>query len=172
MESLMNIARILNSNENKANILPLILQSSEDKSWRVRLALSKSFADLAEAVGKEIADSSLIQILQNLLKDNESDVRVVAVRSLAKFIKFVTPERLNIIVPLLQGLAKDAFPQVKSNVCEVIGHIASLLPKEYSQSKLSTYLIELLTDENTDVRKNAAAAAGMFAAAVGNEAIN
>lgn len=59
-----------------------------------------------------------------------------------------------------------------ANVCEVIGHIASLLPKEYSQSKLSTYLIELLTDENTDVRKNAAAAAGMFAAAVGNEAIN
>jgi len=64
---------------------------------------------LAEAVGKEIADSSLIQNFSNLLKDTECDVRVVAVKSLAKFIKFVSPEKLNNIVPLLQLLAKDAF---------------------------------------------------------------
>lgn len=42
----MNIARILNSNENKTNVLPLIIQSAEDKSWRVRLALSRIFADV------------------------------------------------------------------------------------------------------------------------------
>ena len=42
----MNIAKNLNSNENKTNILPLIIQSAEDKSWRVRLALSKIFADV------------------------------------------------------------------------------------------------------------------------------
>ncbi|CAK61709.1 unnamed protein product (macronuclear) [Paramecium tetraurelia] len=172
MESLMNIAKILNSGENKTNILPLIIQSAEDKSWRVRLALSKIFADLAEAVGKEIADSSLIQIFSNLLKDVECDVRVIAVKSLARFIKFVSPEKLNLIVPLLQLLAKDPFSQVKQNACEVIGQIASLLPKEYSQSKLQQYLIELMADDNQDVRRNAAKSAGQFAAAIGPEALN
>jgi serine/threonine-protein phosphatase 2A regulatory subunit A len=43
------------------------------------LALSKIFAELAEAMGKEISDSSLIQIFSNLLKDIESDVRMTAV---------------------------------------------------------------------------------------------
>lgn len=94
MESLKNMAKILSSAENKTNVLPLIIQSAEDKSWRVRLNLSKIFAELAEAVGKEISDSSLTQIFSNLLKDGESDVRVVAVISLARFIKFVSPEKL------------------------------------------------------------------------------
>lgn len=101
MESIKNMAKILNANENKTNTLPLIIQAAEDKSWRVRLALSKIFAELSEAEGKEISDSSLIQIFSNLLKDCESDVRVVAVTSLAKFIKFVSPEKLQLIVPQL-----------------------------------------------------------------------
>ncbi|KAM3135001.1 hypothetical protein pb186bvf_012825 [Paramecium bursaria] len=172
MESLMNMAKILNSGENKNNILPLIIQSAEDKSWRVRLALSKIFAELAEAVGKEVADSSLIQIFSNLLKDVEADVRVAAVRSLAKFVKFVSPEKLNLVIPLLQNLAKDNWSLVKSNVSEVIGAIASYLPKDYAQAKLANHLIELLSDENTDVRKNAAIATGQFAAAIGPESLN
>lgn len=68
MESLKNMAKILNTSENKTNTLPLIIQAAEDKSWRVRLALSKIFAEviqidiseLSEAEGKELADSSLI----------------------------------------------------------------------------------------------------------------
>ncbi|CAK59059.1 unnamed protein product (macronuclear) [Paramecium tetraurelia] len=171
MESIMNIANILNINENKTNILPLIISSAEDKSWRVRLALSKIFAELAEAVGKEIADSSLIQIFSNLLKDPESDVRVVAVKSLAKFIKFVSPEKLNLIIPLLQLLAKDAFAQVKQMACLVIGQIATILPRDNSQSKLQSYLIELMSDDNQDVRKNAAQSVGVFAAALGSDSL-
>ena len=41
-------------------MLPIIIAATEDKSWRVRLALSKYFADLTEAFGKEITDMSLI----------------------------------------------------------------------------------------------------------------
>lgn len=40
--------------------MPIIIAATEDKSWRVRLALSKIFAELAEAFGKEAADVSLI----------------------------------------------------------------------------------------------------------------
>lgn len=65
------------------------------------MSLSKIFAELAEAMGKEISDTSLIQIFSNLLKDVESDVRMTAVQSLAKFIKFVSPEKLALIIPQL-----------------------------------------------------------------------
>ena len=46
----MNIAKILNIGETKTNILPLIISSAEDKSWRVRLALSKIFAEVLYAI--------------------------------------------------------------------------------------------------------------------------
>ena len=41
-------------------MLPVIIAATEDKSWRVRVALSKNFPDLIEAFGKEITDLSLI----------------------------------------------------------------------------------------------------------------
>ena len=40
-------------------------------------------------------------LISNLLKDVESDVRMTAVQSLAKFIKFVSPEKLALIIPQL-----------------------------------------------------------------------
>lgn len=143
----------------------------------------KSGGQLAEAVGKEISDSSLIQIFSNLLKDGEPDVKVVAVQSLSKFIKFLSPEKLQNIVPLLQVLARDQNAQVKSiaikktiirlgQAAEVIGVISTLIPKDHSQSKLASYLQEMFQDENQDVRKGAAVAAGKFAEAVGVEGMN
>lgn len=62
---------------------------TEDRSWRVRHALSKSFSELAEALGKEISDVSLVQIFTNLLRDGENDVRIASVESMSKFILFI-----------------------------------------------------------------------------------
>lgn len=41
-------------------MLPVIIAATEDKSWRVRYALSKHFSELTEAFGKEITDMSLV----------------------------------------------------------------------------------------------------------------
>jgi len=56
--------------------MPLIIQAAEDKSWRVRLSLSKNFTEIARSYGKDIADGSLIQTYGNLLKDSEVDVKI------------------------------------------------------------------------------------------------
>lgn len=60
LNSLKLVAKVLTKDENKQHTLPIIIAATEDKSWRVRLSLSKIFADLAEAFGKEVADVSLI----------------------------------------------------------------------------------------------------------------
>jgi hypothetical protein len=62
--------------------------------------------------------------------------------------------------------------QVKSHVTEVVAVIVTLLPKEYSQNKLGSYLLEMMSDDNSDVRKGAAKASGKFAEAVGVDALN
>jgi serine/threonine-protein phosphatase 2A regulatory subunit A len=124
---------VLNKDENKQHTLPIIIAATDDKSWRVRLALSKIFAELAEAFGKEVADVSLIQIFTNLLRDAENDVRTASIQSLSKFIKIVSPEKLVIIVPHLQYLAKDSVWQVRAGTTDVIAVMCGLLPKDVSQ---------------------------------------
>jgi serine/threonine-protein phosphatase 2A regulatory subunit A len=46
LNSLKLIAKVLKKDENKQHILPIIIAATEDKSWRVRLALSKLFSEV------------------------------------------------------------------------------------------------------------------------------
>ncbi len=90
VESFREVAKVLTRDENKTFIMPLIIQAAEDKSWRVRLCLSKTFTEIASNFGKEVTDMSLIQTYSNLLKDAEVDVKIEAVKCLSNFIKIVS----------------------------------------------------------------------------------
>lgn len=152
LDSLKQIAKLLNKEENKTHTLPIIIAATEDKSWKIRLALAKNFAQLAEAFGKEITDISLIQIFTTLLKDAETDVRYAAVQSLTTFIKMINNDKLYILVPHIQTLARDNSLNVRSGICEVIATVVPLVGKEISVNKLFPYLLELIEDKETDVR--------------------
>lgn len=60
LEQLIAIAKYLTSEENQIHTLGTLLGAGEDKSWKVRLAFAKNFAELVSAFGKEITDSNLI----------------------------------------------------------------------------------------------------------------
>jgi serine/threonine-protein phosphatase 2A regulatory subunit A len=96
--------------------MPLIIQAAEDKSWRVRLCLSKNFTDIATNFGKEVTDMSLIQTFSNLLKDSEIDVKIEAVKSLSNFVKTVSSERISYLLPQVTALGKDALSIVRGTV--------------------------------------------------------
>ena len=93
--------------------MPLIIQAAEDKSWRVRLCLSKNFTEIASNFGKEVTDMSLIQTYGNLLKDSEVDVKIEAVKSLSSFIRIVSAEKVSYLLPQVIGLGKDALAIVR-----------------------------------------------------------
>ena len=107
---------------------------------------------LAEAFGKEITDISLIQIFSTLLKDSENDVRIAAVQSLGSFIKLINTEKLNLLVPQIQVLARDNSNTVKTIICDVMASIVTLVGKDISIQKLFPYLLEIVDDKDPDVR--------------------
>ncbi len=113
LDSLNLIAKILNKDENRTHALPIIIAATEDKSWKIRLALAKNFSQLAEALGKEITDASLIQIFTTLLKDGENDVRNGAVVSFSSFVNNISTEKLQVLVPQIQILAHDKYALVR-----------------------------------------------------------
>lgn len=56
---------------------------------------------------------SLIQTYGNLLKDPEIDVKIEAVKSLSNFIKIVSPEKINFLLPQVIGLGRDPLSIVR-----------------------------------------------------------
>ena len=112
-ESFKEVAKILSKDENKTYIMPLIIQAAEDKSWRVRLCLSKNFTDIASNFGKEVTDMSLIQTYGNLLKDTEVDVKIEAVKSLSDFIQIVSAEKTSYLLPHVSALGRDPLAIVR-----------------------------------------------------------
>ena len=57
------------------------MAAGEDKSWKVRLAFAKNFADFAKSFGKEITDNNLIQTFSLLLNDSEFEVKLAAINN-------------------------------------------------------------------------------------------
>lgn len=102
--------------------MPLIIQAADDKSWRVRLCLSKNFTEIASNFGKEVTDLSLIQTYGNLLKDSEIDVKIQAVKSLSNFIKIVSPEKISHLLPQVTALGRDhlAIVRCKANLMQLM----------------------------------------------------
>lgn len=136
LDSLNLIAKTLNRDENRTHSLPIIIAATEDKSWKIRLALAKNFSPLAEALGKEITDTSLIQIFTTLLKDGENDVRNGAVISFAAFINNISIDKLQVLVPQIQTLARDKYGLVRIAICDVIAGTATMLSKDVVMQKI------------------------------------
>lgn len=168
LDSLKQIAKLLNKDENKTHTLPIIIAATEDKSWKIRLALAKNFAKLAESFGKEITDISLIQIFTTLLKDAETDVKLATVHNLSNFIQMINIDKLHILIPHIQSLAGDHSAPVRCVICEVIGAMVPLVSKDII-SKLLPYLTKLLEDSDSEVRISALKSVVKFVPVMGPE---
>ena len=156
IESLIELAKVFSNEENKTYVIPLIIQMTGDKSWRVKLMLAKCFADLAEAVGNDIAENSLISIFSTLLRDPENEVRIAAVKSLKKFVLHLSLEKVQSILAYLQTLAKDAVSLVRTGVCEVLAEILKMnlepLGKEVTKVRIQPIITDLVNDKDIEVR--------------------
>jgi serine/threonine-protein phosphatase 2A regulatory subunit A len=156
IESLVDLARVLNDEDNKSNLIPIIIQLTGDKSWKVKLHLAKSFADLAEALGKDISENSLFSIFSTLLRDLENEVRIQAVKSLKKFVKLLSMDKLLGILAYLQTLSKDTVSLVRTGVCEVVNAIFEMNQENFNsdivKSRIQPIIIDLVNDKEIEVK--------------------
>lgn len=67
---------LLTKEEIKNYIPKFLLSGIEDKSWKVRLALSKNFAYLFSAFGKDVIDTGFFSNFKNLMTDSEPEVQL------------------------------------------------------------------------------------------------
>lgn len=159
IESLVNLSKVFNDEENKVHIIPIIITLTGDKSWRVRFHLAQNFAGLAQALGKDIAVTSLISIFSTLLKDLENEVRIAAVNSLKNFVSILTLEKLPSVLAYLQTLSKDSVALVRVGVCDVLSAMFAMdldsLSKDVIKSRIQPIIQDLVNDTDLEVKISA-----------------
>ena len=102
LESLIPMANYLSKEEDQIHTLGTLLAAGEDKSWKVRLAFAKNFADFAASFGKEITDNNLIQTFTLLVNDCEAEVKHAAITNISACLKNLSTEKIcNLLLPTL-----------------------------------------------------------------------
>ena len=131
------MAKYLSKEENQIHTLGTLLAAGEDKSWKVRLAFAKNFAELAEAFGKDITESNLIQTFTQLLNDSEAEVKNAAIQSLTLGLKNLSTEKIvNHMLPTLSNAYADAQTTFKAGVANALCEMAPLVGKDYTIGKI------------------------------------
>ena len=153
IDSIVEIAKVFSKELNKANIITLLILMVRDRAWKVRIKICNSFAKLAEAMGTELTDNSLMGIFCSLLGDPEGEVRTAATQNFANFLKHTPKPKYPVMIPYIQELTKDTIALVRVSAYEILSQIAVDLPKEDVKHKLiGTVLAQFKTETDSEVK--------------------
>ncbi|KAJ1352576.1 hypothetical protein KIN20_008962 [Parelaphostrongylus tenuis] len=159
VEGCIAMAGLLNEDNRRDLVRPILAGLMDDKSWRVRFMVAEKLTEIQEAVGEEMTLTELVPAFTNLLKDPEVEVRGVAARKLNTFcanLKKSTREAviLNNITPVVKELISDPNQHVKTELAGVILGLAPLVGKENTIAQLLPIYMQLLKDSTAEVRLN------------------
>lgn len=164
------MAKHLSKDENQIHTMGTLLAAGEDKSWKVRLAFAKNFAELANAFGSELTDNNLIQTFTLLLNDQEAEVKQAAITSLRTCLKQLSVEKIcSLILPTLTNAYAESTQAFKCGTSSALCEMSTLVGKDFSSQKIMPVLTELIKDENSDVRLSVVEGLLKIASVIGAE---
>jgi serine/threonine-protein phosphatase 2A regulatory subunit A len=155
LDSLVKIARILSKEDNRVHTVPVCLAAGEDKSWKVRLHFAQNFPQLAEAYGRDITESALVQTFTQLFKDIEPEVKSAALKSLGQVLRILSQDKIiSLIYPAIEALVRDpsSSHSVLKSAADVIGDLADTVGRDFTLNRLLPLEIEILRDDSQEVK--------------------
>jgi serine/threonine-protein phosphatase 2A regulatory subunit A len=136
-------------------LLPMIINGTNDRSWRVRWHLASRIHEAFNRLGDRSGTDMLCTVYENLLVDNEAEVRAVAAASVAVISNTMNKEFvINRIIPCIEHLVSDNSEQVRSSLANVVNDIAVKLGKDDTVRYLLPIVLHLLRDDTSEVRLN------------------
>lgn len=155
LESLIPMAQYLSKEENQIHTLGTLLAAGEDKSWKVRLAFAKNFAGFANSFGRDITDNNLIQTFTLLLNDNDFEVKLAAINNIEFCLDHISSEKIcNLMLTALHQTYPDGTSQYRAGTATALSYMASYVGKDYTNSKIMPIMIDLIKDDNSEVKLN------------------
>ena len=74
VESCLALSTVFPEALKSTHVLPVVFNTTSDRSWRVRWSVANKYCELCEVLGKEITTSSMLDGFEKLLSDNEPEV--------------------------------------------------------------------------------------------------
>jgi serine/threonine-protein phosphatase 2A regulatory subunit A len=146
------LAEILPLEAKMSQVLPVLLNLANDRSWRVRWALASRIPEVCGALGPQLSNNSLSSAYEALLNDTEAEVRSAAAASLVLVCGTLRKDViLNQILPAAARLAGDVSEHVRASLALVINGIAAIVGRDGSVEHVLPVLLLLLRDEVSDV---------------------
>lgn len=134
-------------------LLKIVKETIMDKSWKVRLNISKQINLLIAGFGKKIASNHILDDLTKLLKDQEGEVRQEAVHSFTKCLALLDKKKLEeYLLPTLKETYKDDYANYKEGVAQSLCEIICLLNDDDTTKSIMPLIIELMKDESSIVK--------------------
>jgi len=135
-------------------ILPLVVATTDDRSWRVRWTAASKFADVVKAFSTlDGAVEVLIPAYEKLLQDPEAEVRTAATFNLSS-VAISTPPTAIQLVKRVSTLIEDESEHVRAALAMVATELAPVLGKDATISHLVPPVLLLLRDAASEVRLN------------------
>ena len=139
----------------------------------MRLAFAKNFARFSEAFGKEITDNNLIQTFTLLLNDNEFEVKLAAINNITDSLPYLSNNKIiDLLFPTLQNATPDGTAQFRAGAATALCDMAISCGQDFTIQKILPILINLIKDENSEVKLNVVEGLNKIADVVGFEALN
>ncbi|CAM9338425.1 unnamed protein product [Discosporangium mesarthrocarpum] len=136
-----------------AHVVPVIKHAVDDRSWRVRCALARTFNQAAQAVGSTVTTNDLLPCLTSLLQDHETEVRAAAIKDISSYVDLVGATTFAAqVMPYVLALLQDGNQVVRAALSDSCMKLAPKLGQEHTMTHILPMLLAFLRDESAEVR--------------------
>lgn len=158
LECAVTVARAFKKEETTEKFFKLIrFVDSGKKSWRVRYSLVECLAAVLNYLEKDVIRKDVVEAFEELLKDQEAEVRAIALIKLPELTSKLSPaQSWSVFFQYVEKAARDAnkesTPTVKLGVVEAVIPYFRTIEKEKLLEAGMPILGALLKDENQSIR--------------------
>ena len=132
-------ARLADASQSSLYVFPVVKNACNDRSWRVRNEVARSFPDIITALDAS-ADfqDQMISCFLGLLQDTEAEVRGAAAGNIAKVVDIAGCDTfINDVAPLVEGLSKD--PVMEVSFAEFCSRLDTTICKSIANTPLTPH---------------------------------
>jgi serine/threonine-protein phosphatase 2A regulatory subunit A len=136
-----------------SEIVPTVKATADDPSWRVRLAISKTFGNFAASVPSADVTNDVYPSAINLIQDPEPEVRTSALEMISSFCTVVGAQHyLMEFIPIVVQLVEDPVSTVRKTLTDTCIDVGAMVGPELVTQYISDVIVRLIGDEDPLVK--------------------
>ncbi|EGR29291.1 hypothetical protein IMG5_159380, partial [Ichthyophthirius multifiliis] len=141
--------------KNSQSVLQSLKSLSEDRSWRIKYYFCDKLGEVVKTIGKNEFKKMFFQNYISYLEDGEPELRAISAGRLDIVGGNVeVDDIINKIIPLVKKLQNDSQNYVRNSLASSFLGLSQFLGKTNTNELILPVFLQLLKDEDSDVRIN------------------